>query len=80
LDHDIVTKNELRKFYLNIFENFWKYFSWNTKNNDHKMRSVTYLNAGYKLGYEKIINEALEQLQQIKNNYPPHIFVELYTE
>ncbi len=71
--NDIVIKKELRKFYLNIFENFWKYFSWDTKNNDYKMRSVTILNAGYKLGYEKIINEALDKYRDNKITIPPHL-------
>ncbi len=75
---DIVIKNELRKFYLNIFENFWKYFSWDTKNNDHKMRSAIILNAGYKLGYEKLINEALEKYRDKKITIPPHLRASVY--
>lgn len=77
IDHvfgmDIVIKNDLRKLYLNIYEKLWKYFSWDTKNNDYKMRSAVVLGVAYKLGYEKLIQESLIKFRLSKYVIPAHL-------
>ena len=75
---DLVVKNDLRKLYLNIFENIWIYFNWNDTNNHNKIRSSLILNMAYKLGYEKIIKDAIEKFRSPIQNIPAHLRSSVY--
>lgn len=68
----------LEDLYKEMLTNMWKYVDYNSTKRSEMMRSSVVLSAGYKLGYEPIVTEALNKFQDPDTVIPPHMRSSVY--